>query len=89
MSINMVQGSMALWWWERLGHLVARARAPCSSQHLSCPEPSVEERLQKLHSEIKFALKVDNPVRHLLHSLRLLGSLGKLRQGLPAGGVVS
>lgn len=29
-------------------------------------EPSVEERLQKLHSEIKFALKVDNPVRHLL-----------------------
>ncbi|KAH0521671.1 Hepatoma-derived growth factor-related protein 2 [Microtus ochrogaster] len=24
-------------------------------------EPSVEERLQKLHSEIKFALKVDNP----------------------------
>lgn len=27
------------------------------------PEPSVEEKLQKLHSEIKFALKVDNPVR--------------------------
>lgn len=26
-------------------------------------EPSVEEKLQKLHSEIKFALKVDNPVR--------------------------
>ncbi|KAG8519090.1 Hepatoma-derived growth factor-related protein 2, partial [Galemys pyrenaicus] len=25
-------------------------------------EPSVEEKLQKLHSEIKFALKVDNPV---------------------------
>ena len=25
-------------------------------------EPTVEEKLQKLHSEIKFALKVDNPV---------------------------
>ncbi|XP_023603442.1 hepatoma-derived growth factor-related protein 2-like [Myotis lucifugus] len=31
-------------------------------------EPSVEEKLQKLHSEIKFALKVDNPVRHTLGS---------------------
>lgn len=62
---------MGLWWWEVLGHLVARARAPCASQHLSCPEPSVEERLQKLHSEIKFALKVDNPVRCLLHSHRV------------------
>lgn len=30
---------------------------------LLAPEPSVEEKLQKLHSEIKFALKVDNPVR--------------------------
>lgn len=29
---------------------------------LSAPEPTVEEKLQKLHSEIKFALKVDNPV---------------------------
>lgn len=28
----------------------------------SAPEPTVEEKLQKLHSEIKFALKVDNPV---------------------------
>jgi len=27
------------------------------------PEPSPEERLQKLHTDIKFALKVDNPVR--------------------------
>lgn len=25
-------------------------------------EPTIEEKLQKLHSEIKFALKVDNPV---------------------------
>ena len=30
---------------------------------LLAAEPSVEEKLQKLHSEIKFALKVDNPVR--------------------------
>lgn len=30
---------------------------------LLATEPSVEEKLQKLHSEIKFALKVDNPVR--------------------------
>lgn len=51
--------------------MVARAKAPCSNQHFSCPEPSVEERLQKLHSEIKFALKVDNPVRLLLHSPRV------------------
>lgn len=29
---------------------------------LAAPEPTVEEKLQKLHSEIKFALKVDNPV---------------------------
>lgn len=29
-----------------------------------CPyaEPSPEEKLQKLHTDIKFALKVDNPV---------------------------
>lgn len=25
-------------------------------------EPSPEEKLQKLHTDIKFALKVDNPV---------------------------
>lgn len=30
---------------------------------LLAAEPSVEEKLQKLHSEIKYALKVDNPVR--------------------------
>lgn len=36
------------------------ARDLCS---LLATEPSVEEKLQKLHSEIKFALKVDNPVR--------------------------
>ncbi|ERE72233.1 hepatoma-derived growth factor-related protein 2 [Cricetulus griseus] len=40
------------------------------------PEPSVEERLQKLHSEIKFALKVDNPdVRRCLTALEELGTL--------------
>lgn len=38
----------------------AQAQAVCS---LLASEPSVEEKLQKLHSEIKFALKVDNPVR--------------------------
>ncbi|XP_068942889.1 hepatoma-derived growth factor-related protein 2 isoform X1 [Petaurus breviceps papuanus] len=39
-------------------------------------EPSVEERLQKLHSEIKFALKVDNPdVKRCLSALEELGSL--------------
>lgn len=32
--------------------------------YLVCPyaEPSPEEKLQKLHTDIKFALKVDNPV---------------------------
>lgn len=34
----------------------------------------MEEKLQKLHSEIKFALKVDNPVRYLLRP-RPLGGL--------------
>lgn len=37
-----------------------QAQDMCS---LLATEPSVEEKLQKLHSEIKFALKVDNPVR--------------------------
>ena len=27
-------------------------------------EPTPEEKLQKLHTDIKFALKVDNPVRN-------------------------
>lgn len=42
------------------------AYRPCSVLLLSllALEPSVEEKLQKLHSEIKFALKVDNPVRY-------------------------
>lgn len=50
-----------------------RSRAPGSavlstgglmprSVSLAASEPTVEEKLQKLHSEIKFALKVDNPV---------------------------
>ncbi|KAM9329541.1 hepatoma-derived growth factor-related protein 2 [Gastrophryne carolinensis] len=39
-------------------------------------EPTVEEKLQKLHSEIKFALKVDNPdVSRCLEALEKLGSL--------------
>uniref|UniRef100_A0A8C4N630 Hepatoma-derived growth factor-related protein 2 n=1 Tax=Equus asinus TaxID=9793 RepID=A0A8C4N630_EQUAS len=39
-------------------------------------EPSVEEKLQKLHSEIKFALKVDNPdVKRCLNALAELGTL--------------
>ncbi|XP_026904976.1 hepatoma-derived growth factor-related protein 2 isoform X3 [Acinonyx jubatus] len=39
-------------------------------------EPSVEEKLQKLHSEIKFALKVDNPdVKRCLNALEELGTL--------------
>lgn len=29
-------------------------------------EPSPEEKLQKLHTDIKFALKVDNPVSDIL-----------------------
>lgn len=48
-----------------------RASGSCQRRLYSDPalpallpaEPSVEEKLQKLHSEIKFALKVDNPVR--------------------------
>ncbi|XP_072261165.1 hepatoma-derived growth factor-related protein 2 isoform X2 [Pyxicephalus adspersus] len=39
-------------------------------------EPTVEEQLQKLHSEIKYALKVDNPdVNRCLCALEKLGSL--------------
>lgn len=39
-------------------------------------EPTVEEQLQKLHSEIKFALKVDSPdVNRCLGALEKLGSL--------------
>ncbi|XP_070800748.1 hepatoma-derived growth factor-related protein 2 [Pituophis catenifer annectens] len=39
-------------------------------------EPTVEEKLQKLHSEIKFALKVDNPdIKRCLSALEELGSL--------------
>uniref|UniRef100_G3UJH7 Hepatoma-derived growth factor-related protein 2 n=1 Tax=Loxodonta africana TaxID=9785 RepID=G3UJH7_LOXAF len=39
-------------------------------------EPTVEEKLQKLHSEIKFALKVDNPdVKRCLNALEELGTL--------------
>ncbi|XP_056428225.1 hepatoma-derived growth factor-related protein 2 [Hyla sarda] len=39
-------------------------------------EPSIGEQLQKLHSEIKFALKVDSPdVQKCLDALEKLGSL--------------
>uniref|UniRef100_A0A8V5GTQ4 Lens epithelium-derived growth factor integrase-binding domain-containing protein n=1 Tax=Melopsittacus undulatus TaxID=13146 RepID=A0A8V5GTQ4_MELUD len=40
------------------------------------PLPTVEEKLQKLHSEIKFALKVDNPdIKRCLNALEELGTL--------------
>uniref|UniRef100_A0A8C9MXW4 HDGF like 2 n=1 Tax=Serinus canaria TaxID=9135 RepID=A0A8C9MXW4_SERCA len=43
---------------------------------LPAPEPTVEEKLQKLHSEIKFALKVDNPdIKRCLNALEELGTL--------------
>uniref|UniRef100_A0A8C0UDU5 Hepatoma-derived growth factor-related protein 2 n=1 Tax=Cyanistes caeruleus TaxID=156563 RepID=A0A8C0UDU5_CYACU len=43
---------------------------------VSAPEPTVEEKLQKLHSEIKFALKVDNPdIKRCLNALEELGTL--------------
>ncbi|MEE6528004.1 hypothetical protein FKM82_029846, partial [Ascaphus truei] len=39
-------------------------------------EPTVEERLQKLHSDIKFALKVDSPdIKKCLDALEELGGL--------------
>uniref|UniRef100_A0A8C3LJD8 Hepatoma-derived growth factor-related protein 2 n=1 Tax=Chrysolophus pictus TaxID=9089 RepID=A0A8C3LJD8_CHRPC len=39
-------------------------------------KPTVEEKLQKLHSEIKFALKVDNPdIKRCLNALEELGAL--------------
>ncbi|XP_067414435.1 hepatoma-derived growth factor-related protein 2 isoform X1 [Emydura macquarii macquarii] len=39
-------------------------------------EPTIEEKLQKLHSEIKFALKVDNPdIKRCLNALEELGTL--------------
>lgn len=49
--------------WGRLGPSQAHAL-----HSFLAAEPSVEEKLQKLHSEIKFALKVDNPVRPSLGS---------------------
>ncbi|KFO92345.1 Hepatoma-derived growth factor-related protein 2, partial [Buceros rhinoceros silvestris] len=42
----------------------------------AAPEPTVEEKLQKLHSEVKFALKVDNPdIKRCLNALEELGTL--------------
>lgn len=49
-------------WGARPGSPLGPAQAQVL-RSLLAPEPSVEEKLQKLHSEIKFALKVDNPVR--------------------------
>ncbi|XP_040273682.1 hepatoma-derived growth factor-related protein 2 isoform X3 [Bufo bufo] len=47
-----------------------------SDRKVEKKEPNVEEELQKLHSEIKFALKVDSPdVQKCLDSLEKLGSL--------------
>ncbi|XP_063771318.1 hepatoma-derived growth factor-related protein 2 [Pseudophryne corroboree] len=47
-----------------------------SDRKVEKKEPTVEEKLQKLHSEIKFALKVDSPdVHRCLDALEKLGSL--------------
>nr|AAH72145.1 MGC80064 protein [Xenopus laevis] len=47
-----------------------------NSRRVVKKEPTVEERLQKLHSEIKFALKVDNPdIKKCLDALEELGGL--------------
>ncbi|XP_010002055.1 PREDICTED: hepatoma-derived growth factor-related protein 2 [Chaetura pelagica] len=55
-----------------------RAKAPSSSDsELELEkEPTVEEKLQKLHSEVKFSLKVDNPdIKRCLNALEELGTL--------------
>lgn len=46
--------------------------------YVVCPhaEPSPEEKLQKLHTDIKFALKVDNPVSDIIDRLISSGSVG-------------
>ncbi|KAM4807884.1 uncharacterized protein WCC33_000683 [Rhinophrynus dorsalis] len=47
-----------------------------SGRRVEKKEPTVEEKLQKLHNQIKFALKVDNPdVQKCLAALEELGSL--------------
>ncbi|XP_077129672.1 hepatoma-derived growth factor-related protein 2 isoform X2 [Ranitomeya variabilis] len=47
-----------------------------SDRKVEKKDPSVEEELQKLHSEIKFALKVDSPdIQKCLEALEKLGSL--------------
>ncbi|KFU83496.1 Hepatoma-derived growth factor-related protein 2, partial [Chaetura pelagica] len=56
--------SFSLWRWS------CRKAFPKSS------EPTVEEKLQKLHSEVKFSLKVDNPdIKRCLNALEELGTL--------------
>lgn len=47
-----------------------------SDRRIEKKEPTVEEKLQKLHSEIKFALKVDSPdIQKCLNALEELGGL--------------
>uniref|UniRef100_A0A8C5LJ13 Hepatoma-derived growth factor-related protein 2 n=1 Tax=Leptobrachium leishanense TaxID=445787 RepID=A0A8C5LJ13_9ANUR len=47
-----------------------------SDRRVERKEPTVEEKLQKLHSEIKFALKVDSPdIQKCLNALEELGGL--------------
>ncbi|XP_075719839.1 hepatoma-derived growth factor-related protein 2 [Rhinoderma darwinii] len=54
----------------------AKKHEVISDRKVEQKEPSVEEELQKLHSEIKFALKVDSPdVQKCLDALEKLGSL--------------
>ncbi|NXN23299.1 HDGR2 protein, partial [Nycticryphes semicollaris] len=53
-----------------------KKKASCLDLVFAVPEPTVEEKLQKLHSEIKFALKVDNPdIKRCLNALEELGTL--------------
>ncbi|XP_069818664.1 hepatoma-derived growth factor-related protein 2 isoform X2 [Dendropsophus ebraccatus] len=54
----------------------AKKSEAISDRKVEKKEPSVEEELQKLHTEIKFALKVDSPdVQKCLDALEKLGSL--------------
>uniref|UniRef100_A0A8B9HND1 Lens epithelium-derived growth factor integrase-binding domain-containing protein n=1 Tax=Astyanax mexicanus TaxID=7994 RepID=A0A8B9HND1_ASTMX len=51
-------------------------RPPEKKVEKKIKEPSPEEKLQKLHTDIKFALKVDNPdIEKCLQALEELGSV--------------
>ncbi|KAG8454457.1 hypothetical protein GDO86_000904 [Hymenochirus boettgeri] len=53
-----------------------KKKTEISDRRVVQKEPTVEEKLQKLHSEIKFALKVDNPdIQKCLDALEELGGL--------------